>query len=115
MKNQREISTKAFKESGIEQTPSNWHLWKRAFDCGATESIPEEIQKVVNTNFYEMIEDSKGDFTITESIMSPEDYVEMHQTGMNDCYCALVDYNEYESLFKAMDSYAKYYHATKTK
>ena len=35
MENQREICLAEFNKSRIENTPMNWHIWKRAYDRGA--------------------------------------------------------------------------------
>ena len=45
--NTREISLRLFNESGIENTPMNWHIWKRAFDLGVS-SIKEDVNKWVS-------------------------------------------------------------------
>jgi len=34
METQREKCLSEFKESHLEETPLNWHIWKRAFDRG---------------------------------------------------------------------------------
>lgn len=44
MKDQRIICKEQFENSGIEYTPINWHIWKRAFDRGLS------IASVVNKN-----------------------------------------------------------------
>ena len=73
--------------------------------------VKEESKKIVD----EIMEGIRKDLQITDTLMSPQDYVERHENGKNDCYCALIDYNSigHESLYVAMESYAKYYHDMK--
>ena len=46
MTKQRENSLKRFNESGIENNALNWHIWKRAFDAGASYNNAEWQEKV---------------------------------------------------------------------
>jgi len=53
-----------------------------------------------------------------KEIMTPEEYVDKHPIGQNECYAALVQMHRVKDhiyLFKAMESYAKYYHAAQLK
>jgi len=54
MDNQREISKELFDKSGLESTPNNWHIWKRAFDLGVSKAKESDLLHNVSKNAVEL-------------------------------------------------------------